>query len=76
MFIKFGDKTKKIFVKKTKDKSKKEDSEENILYLDSGDRRAGAILGEDDDKLKDREKEGPTPPPPTVPRREEREEQR
>lgn len=73
MFIKFGDKTKKIFVKKTKDKSGKEDGEENILYLDSGNRRASAILGDDDDKSKEREKEGPTLPHPIAPRRKERE---
>jgi hypothetical protein len=36
MFIKFGDKTKKIIVKNSKDKNDNvENQEENVIYLDS-----------------------------------------
>ena len=40
MFIKFGDKTKRLFVKKSK--KNKDEEEENVVYLDdhTGDRRA------------------------------------
>jgi uncharacterized protein with PIN domain len=38
MFIKFGDKTKKIIVKNSKEQSDKSDNqEENAIYLDSKD---------------------------------------
>lgn len=54
MFIKFGDKTKKLTVKSGKNnKSKKEDG---IIYLDSDDRKAKILkesINEDDDNKKD-----------------------
>jgi hypothetical protein len=38
MFIKFGDKTKKIIVKNSKEQSEESDNqEENAIYLDSKD---------------------------------------
>ncbi len=40
MFIKFGDKTKKIIVKNSKDKNDNvENQEENVIYLDSDDKK-------------------------------------
>jgi len=40
MFIKFGDKTKKIIVKNSKEKSDEADNqEENTIYLDSKDEK-------------------------------------
>ena len=40
MFIKFGDKTKKIIVKNSKDKNNDiENQEENVIYLDSEDEK-------------------------------------
>jgi len=39
MFIKFGDNTKKIIVKKSKEKSENVDNQqENAIYLDSDDK--------------------------------------
>jgi hypothetical protein len=39
MFIKFGDKTKKIIVKNSKEQSEESDNqEENAIYLDSKDK--------------------------------------
>ena len=56
MFIKFGDKTRKIIVKKSKEQLSKEDEEgKNVIFLDNeetDDRRVEILncYNDDDDK--------------------------
>ena len=56
MFIKFGDKTKKIIVKKSKDTSDDDDiQDENAIYLDSDDKKNRRIKVLKQYSLKDAE---------------------
>ena len=55
MFIKFGDKTKKLTVKNSKKNNSKE--EDGVIYLDSEDRKAKILKESIDEDKKDDPKE-------------------